>query len=203
VLESADSQKAVAALIEGETPKAPADTNLDSKIQAAIDAIANGRPETETVPLVSRLAVASVDAALQVAQKRAEAFSGAAKPLSQALDAIQRFLPSSTSAGPGRSISRDFTAARLRYEALRYDTEARLNQAIGNLYEVQVHLSNFTAERHRVRSQRFFYGMLLAQGGVVISTLAMAARQRNVLWSLAAAAGLAAIAFAIYVYLCV
>jgi hypothetical protein len=152
---------------------------------------------------VSKLSAASVEAALHASQQRAEAFSAAVKPLNQALESIDRLLSSRTSAGPGHSISRDFTAARLRYEALRYDTEARLNQAIGNLYEVQVHLSNFTAERHRVRSQRFFYGMLIAQGGVVISTLAMAARQRSVLWSLAAAAGLAAIAFAIYVYICV
>jgi hypothetical protein len=36
---------------------------------------------------------------------------------------------------------------------------------------------------------------------VIISTFAMAARQRNLLWSLAAAAGLIAIAFAVYVYL--
>jgi hypothetical protein len=43
--------------------------------------------------------------------------------------------------------------------------------------------------------------MLAAQLGVIVSTLAMAARQRNLLWGLAAAAGLLAIAFAIYVYL--
>ena len=43
--------------------------------------------------------------------------------------------------------------------------------------------------------------MLAAQLGVIVSTLAMAARQRNLLWALAAAAGLLAIAFAIYVYL--
>jgi hypothetical protein len=39
--------------------------------------------------------------------------------------------------------------------------------------------------------------------GVVISTLAMAARKRSLLWLLAAGAGLAAVAFAVYVYLCV
>jgi hypothetical protein len=43
--------------------------------------------------------------------------------------------------------------------------------------------------------------MLAAQLGVIVSTLAMAARKRNLLWSIAAAAGLVAIAFAIYVYL--
>jgi hypothetical protein len=36
---------------------------------------------------------------------------------------------------------------------------------------------------------------------VIIATFAIAARQRNLLWSIAAAAGLLAITFAIYVYL--
>jgi len=36
---------------------------------------------------------------------------------------------------------------------------------------------------------------------VIISTFAIAARQRSFLWAIAAAAGLAAIAFAAYVYL--
>jgi hypothetical protein len=43
--------------------------------------------------------------------------------------------------------------------------------------------------------------MLGAQTGVIISTLAMAAKNRNLLWSIAAAAGLVAIAFALYVFL--
>jgi hypothetical protein len=64
-----------------------------------------------------------------------------------------------------------------------------------------VRKNNISAERHHKRSQRFFYGMLAAQTGVIIATFAIAARKRNLLWSLAAAAGAAATAFAIYVYL--
>jgi hypothetical protein len=195
-------------LIEGcllgltaEVPNVPDAPALDPKLQAAIEAIANGRPDSEIVTLIAQLKAESVDAALHASQDRAQAFDAAVKPLSQTIDVLAKLLSTSPSAGTGKSISRDFTAARLRYAAQRYDAEARLNQAIGNLHEVQVHLSNFAAERHRVRSQRFFYGMLIAQAAVIVSTLAMAARQRNVLWSLAAAAGLVAIAFAIYVYL--
>jgi hypothetical protein len=43
--------------------------------------------------------------------------------------------------------------------------------------------------------------MLGAQLAVIIATFAIAARQRNFLWSIAAAAGTTAIAFAAYVYL--
>ena len=81
------------------------------------------------------------------------------------------------------------------------EVESRLNQAIAGFYELQVRKSNISAERHHHRSQRFFFGMLAAQLGVIVSTLAMAARQRNLLWSIAAVAGLLAIAFATYVYL--
>jgi hypothetical protein len=202
-LDSAAAQKALAALVESEPPKAPTSPPLDPNIQAAIDAIVNGRPDVETVPLVAKLTPSSVDAALRESQKRTQAFSDATRPITQSLETLQKLFSGSPSAGTNQSICRAFTAARLRYEAQRYDAEARLNQAIGNLHEVQVHVSNFSAERHRVRSLRFFIGMLIAQAAVIISTLAMAARQRNVLWTLAAVAGLVAIAFAFYVYLCV
>jgi hypothetical protein len=76
-----------------------------------------------------------------------------------------------------------------------------LNHSVASLYELQVRKTNLTAERHHRRSQRFFFGMLAAQTGVIVSTLAMAARRRNFLWTLAAVFGAAAVAFALYVYL--
>jgi hypothetical protein len=83
----------------------------------------------------------------------------------------------------------------------RYDNEARLNQVVGNIYELQVRKANASAERHHTRSDQFFYGMLIAQMGVIISTFAIAARQKNLLWSLAAAAGLLAVSMSAYVFL--
>jgi hypothetical protein len=89
----------------------------------------------------------------------------------------------------------------MNYHALRYDAEARVNQFIAELFELQVRSSNLAAERHHRRSSRFFYGMLAAQLGVIVSTLAMAAQRRNLLWSIAAAAGTVALAFTVYVLL--
>ena len=86
-------------------------------------------------------------------------------------------------------------------EAVPPSVTRDLNQTIANLYEVQVRKSNISAEHHHRRSQRFFFGMLAAQTGVIISTLAMAAKNRNLLWSIAAVAGLLAVAFAVYVFL--
>jgi hypothetical protein len=82
-----------------------------------------------------------------------------------------------------------------------YDAEAAMNRAVANLLEIQVRQSNLKAERHHRRSMRFFGGMLAAQAAVIVSTFAMAARKRNLLWSLAAAAGVGAIGFAAYVFL--
>ncbi len=96
---------------------------------------------------------------------------------------------------------RDVAFARIRYNAARYDAEARLNQAVANLLELQVRKANVSAERHHRRSGSFFLGMLGAQAAVIIATFAIAAQKRNFLWTVAAAAGLAAVVFAIYVYL--
>jgi hypothetical protein len=153
--------------------------------------------------------------ALRAARNQAQEFDAATKPINQAIDRLDAILarllvlhqkssladPSAADPLVGRV--RDFTAARLRYASLRYEIEARLNQTVANLLEVQVRQSNIAAEHHHRRSESFFYGMLGAQTGVIISTLAVAAKNRNVLWSIAAIAGLIAVAFAVYVFLCV
>jgi hypothetical protein len=131
---------------------------------------------------------------VRAGQADALAFDALVKPVSQAVDAMEK--PFAQTAR-----LRDFTAARWGFHAQRYDAEARLNQSIGGLYELQVRKSNLRAERHHRRSGRFFFGMLAAQMGVILSTLAMAASRRNLLWAIAAAAGTVAIAFAVYVYL--
>ncbi len=84
---------------------------------------------------------------------------------------------------------------------MRYDAEAKLNQDIANLLELQVRKANLSAERHHQRSGMFFFGMLVVQAAVIVATFALAARRKSVLWTLAAVAGIAAIVFTIYVYL--
>jgi hypothetical protein len=208
-LDSPPGQQVLSCLERGELPQAGAAPALAPNVKAALDAVENLAPEPEIVPLLAQVSVKTLDEALRAARDRAQAFDTATKPVNQTIDRLENLLVRQAaclqakppSPASGASLTRDFTAARLRYAALRYEVEARLNQAIANLYELQVRKSNISAERHHNRSQRFFFGMLGAQLGVIISTLAMAARQRNLLWSLAAAAGLLAIAFAIYVYL--
>ncbi|HUJ09989.1 MAG TPA: hypothetical protein VL171_08180 [Verrucomicrobiae bacterium] len=186
----------LAALTKGELPPMPPAPVLDPSIKTALVAVENQKPDEETAKLLMQVKDKTLAEAVQAAQDRAQAFDKATSPINQVIDQLDKSLTSGE-----KTISRDFTAARLRYTAARYDAEARLNQAIANLYELQVRRSNTEAERHHRRSQQFFFGMLTAQAAVIISTFSLAAQKRSLLWSLAAAAGAAAIAFAVYVYL--
>ncbi len=215
VLQSATGQKALALLGSGTVPKPSSGPALDEKIQAAMKGVETSSPDAELAPLVNKVNNKALDEALHSARDQAQEFDNTTKPINQSIDQLDTLLdklaisrqkpvsPGSNTGGadPFSALRRDFTAARLQYAASRYEVEAALNQTIANLYEVQVRKSNISAEHHHRRSQRFFYGMLGAQTGVIISTLAMAAKNRNLLWSIAAAAGLVAVAFALYVFL--
>ncbi len=175
-------------------PAPPTVSPLDASVKAALDAVAAGRPDTEVAPLIAKLNDQNLNDAVRAAVERSDAYTAAEQPGNKTVEQLE---DDST----GKPNHRDIVAARLRYTAQRYETEARLNQAIAYLYELQVRKSNLTAERHERRSQRFFFGMLAAQAAVIIATFALAARQKNLLWAVAAAAGAAAVGFAIYVYL--
>ena len=185
----------VAALAKNELPAAtPA--KFDDSLNAALTALEKSQPETEISAALVKVPDATLAAALIAAKDAAQAFDSATKPINKFSDQLDETLMTGD-----KNNFRDFSAARLRYTAARYDAEARLNQAVANIYELQVRKGNVSAEKHHRRSAKFFYGMLAAQMAVIISTFAIAARQRNFLWSVAAAAGAAAVSFSIYVYL--
>ena len=198
-LEQAGAEpKTLAALQQGRLPEIGPAPALDPNLKAALEAIDNSRPSVQVMPLIGQVKDQALDDALRAARDRVEALDAATQPVNQTIDQLENQL---SREGAGTQARRDFIAARLRYTAARYDAEARLNQVIANLYEVQVRRSNLAADRYHTRSQRFFYGMLGAQAAVIIATFSLAAQKRSLLWSLAAAAGAAAISFAIYVYL--
>jgi hypothetical protein len=188
---------ASAALLRGDLPPAPGLTASDTSLKSALEAVDRMKPEHEIRTLLGSVKAATVDEAIQAARDRAAGFDATVTPISRTVDRLEKAVAAS---GPAELV-RDVTAARLRYSAARYEVEARLNQAVANLYELQVRMSNMAAERHHRRSERFFFGMLAAQAAVITATFALAARQRSILWGLAAGAGLAAVAFAVYVYL--
>jgi hypothetical protein len=177
----------------------------DSRLQAALAALGTGRPEPEAMKALEEVKPATVEAALLTAQENSRGFDAVVSPVSQVLDTLDAHLAASLPAARDtlRPLARNFTAARLRYDAARYDAEARYNRAIAELHEMQVRLSNRSAARHHLRSQRFFFGMLGAQAAVILSSLGLAMQRRNVMWSFAALIGLAALGFGVYVYLCI
>src|SRR5215472_6937929 len=202
VVNSPNGQEASGYLQRGEVPRPSAAPSSDPKLQAALDGLENMKPDAEMTKLLAPIDDQTLETALRAAKDQTESLDKATQPINKAVDEMDALLSKQTGAsGGGSSAVRDFTGARLRYTAARYELEARLNQAIANLYELQVRKSNISAERHYARSQKFFFGMLGAQLGLIVSTFAIAARNRNLLWSFAAAVGLVAIAFALYVYL--
>jgi len=184
----------MAALTKCELPPAtPA--IFDDSVNAALAVVEASKPDDEILAALAKVKDTTLSASLASARDAANAFDNAAKPINKAVDKLDDTLVS----GDQRTF-RDFTAARLRYAAARYDAEARLNVAIGSVYELQVRKGNISAEHHHKRSQKFFFGMLAAQLAVIVSTFSIAARQKSFLWSLAAAAGMGAVSFAAYVY---
>ncbi len=205
-LSSAAGQQALTELQTGELPSSLVTApTVDANVQAALAALIAARPDADVLAMLGMVSEPTLAEALQQAEDAARSFDAATAPVNKAIELVEKLLTSEKSVrlasdAAMSALGRDFTAARLRATAVRYDAEARLNQTIANLRELQVRKSNTSAERHHHRSQRFFFGMLAAQMGVIIATFAMAAKQRNLLWSLAAGAGVIAATFAVYVY---
>jgi len=185
-----------AALVDGVLPPLPVAGETDGNINAALEALDAGRPENEIAATLAKVKEETLASALLAARERVNAFDATLKPVNAGIDQLEQAQVAS-----GIEATRDFTVARAHYTANRYDTEARLNQAIAVILELQVRKNNISAERHHARSQKFFFGMLAAQAAVIISTFSLAARKRSMLWSLSAIAGLTAVLFAVYVYL--
>ncbi|HEX2861924.1 MAG TPA: DUF4337 family protein [Lacunisphaera sp.] len=194
---AAAAQHALTFLVSARLPDAAPPTPPDPAMRAVLEAIESGLPDTELIPRLNAAKPELVSFALNTARAEVLAFDERLQSVIADGDRLGAAIEASGSA----SLRRDFARLRLNYSTMRYDAEAGLNRAVANLLEIQVRQSNLTAERHHRRSQRFFYGLLAAQTAVIIATFAIAARQRNLLWSLAAAAGLGAITFAAYVFL--
>ncbi|HYE60656.1 MAG TPA: DUF4337 family protein [Phycisphaerales bacterium] len=185
-------------------------------IRAAIAAIEGRKPESEIAPLVRAVPQADIEEAITVSQDNVAAFDEAIGPTNRALDTIRAALAAATAGANAQArrsptaestalrdqveqLASDFTAARLRYSARRYDLEASLNKDIAQLTEISVRKTNLLADHHKGRSQLFFIGMIIAQAAVIASTMALAVKKKSLLWGLATAAGLIAVGFGAYV----
>ncbi len=199
-LQSVTQETALLTLATGQLPDADPAGPMPPRILEARDAIDSAQADSEVAKLLSSISPADLESSLQSAKKNVRELDAVLRPVEATIREIEVAIAVKPPGG-NDPFTRDFIAARLDFAAQRYDLESRQNQVIAQLYELQVRQSNISAERHHRRSERFFYGMLVAQMGVIISTFSLAARQRSILWALGAAAGVSAIAFAAYVYL--
>jgi hypothetical protein len=188
------SPEVKAALEHGEVPALPKPPEFDPRVKAALNAMESQKSDAEILAALTNTTAKVLDDSIRMANDAAIAFDAETSPVNKAIDQAEKKFSSD------KNSSRDFAASRMRYTAARYDAESRLNQTIANLYELEVRRSNESADHHHQRSQRFFFGMLAAQLGVIVSTFAMAARAKNLLWSIAAGAGIIALGLAVWVY---
>jgi len=152
----------IAALTKDQVPEA-APAKFDDGVQAALEALEASKPEPEIATVLAKVKPAQLAESLVAAQAAAQAFDNATKSINKTSDKLDESL-----ATGDRRVFRDFSAGRLRYTSTRSDAEARLNQAIASVYELQVRQNNYSAEKHHRRSAKFFYGMLATQMAVII-----------------------------------
>jgi Domain of unknown function (DUF4337) len=224
-----DAAQAISGFVRGDVPTIQEKTIDDQGIKDSVAAVNSRVAENESERQAGQIDEDRLDQAVAIANDNAAAFDDAisrwdekVSRISEIFDAIAK--ETSTFERTARWVSDQvdenvfdkstvsvhelagqlnaaFSIARLRFNAARYDRDARYNQVLADLYEVRVRKESYLSERHRLRSKEFFYVMLGAQTGVTIATLSLAVRRRMVLWSIAVAAGLAAASFAAYVYL--
>lgn len=185
-------------------------SSIDPKIQEVIDAILANKSDIDLDKMAATIPTPMIEQAIARAYADAKASEQATEPVTRLIidrlyKAVQDINASDTdlpadSQSKLSALVRSFKIARLQYRAHRYNFEAGYNAAVAQLLEVQKHKSSFESEHHKLRSRRFFYGMLAAQIGVIAATMAVAVRQKSLIWSLATVAGMGAAIFGAYVY---
>jgi hypothetical protein len=189
----------------------------DESLRQAIDAAEGnarafelaGKPVNDILERLDRLIEAEVQQAASFHQAvvtldvvLADVPEGMTKALQQVRAAGDAVLRSDTAVrAAAEELSGIGRVARYDYNARRYYVDARFNQNAALLYEIEARRNSVRADRYRMRSRQFFYGMLFAQAGAAIASLSLAAHRKSWLWAIAGAAGIAAIAFSGYVYL--
>lgn len=208
--ESDDGRRQAAEWLAGKgPPPAKLPEVADANLLELLKAIREREPEADILKKSRMVPMAGISKTIDDAEKAVEhidkewdptvkaatRIAGAAVKLAAGLNPDAKDRPTVT------AHANSTQAALYEMEQRRYRAEATLNQGVGFLYEARVKISTAESDRHRERSKNFFYAMLAAQVGAVVSSLAMARKQKSALWLLAALAGLVAVVIGAYVYL--
>lgn len=216
-LVSPDWQSTVS-LLDGHLPAIIDQPIPSAQVQQVLTDVEKNQTESEMAPFLRQITNADIAEARRVADANLAAFDTAFEPVGTLLDKLHTVFTSesqlstdltrqpagtaSSAVQPAVSSAQsDVAAARLKYAALRYDREARYNAVTGQICELEVARAGVFSSRAQGRSALFFYCMLAAQAGVVLSSFSLAIHRKNPVWFLAAIAGAAAVMASSYVYL--
>jgi hypothetical protein len=164
----------------------------DPGLQKLLADIQARAPEAELLRQAGRISQATINAAIDDAERAVQQLDQEWDPLVKAAAKL---------AAGGKEPMPAAQAAGYELEQRRYRIEAGLNQGVGYLYEARVKVSAAESDKHQEKSRKFFYAMLAAQVGATVASLALARQQKSVLWAVAGGSGLVALAIGAYVYL--
>jgi hypothetical protein len=170
----------------------------DEAIIALRDGIDKREPESELLKLARKIKHHDINAALDDAEKKTKEYDDEWSPIIGAAAEIASYADGGKTDKDTRTARQ---AAGYDLEEKRYRAESRLNQGIGYLYEIRVKVSSAESDKHRRKSELFFYAMLAAQIGATISALSLARKTKSLLWVFAAMIGLASLGIGAYVFL--
>lgn len=196
-------QKAMAWLTEKGSkglPQARLPEVAEEKIPGLVEAIRARQPEAALLKLAAKVSHESINSAIDEAEKATEQIDRDWDPIIKAAARLTSEVSDKTVSPATRSAR---LAAGYDLEERRYRVESRLNQGIGNLYEVRVKVSTAESDKHRRKSENFFYSMLGAQIGATAASLGLARKRQPLMWLLAGFVGLLAIGYGGYVFLAI
>ena len=175
----------------------------EGPITDLLKAIREHKTEAEMLSVAAKVKQKEMNDALDAAEAWNESTDQVWSPIvDEAKKMIDGFVKQKmSSAGDGTASASAAHAMKYDLEARRYRAESFFNQQIGFLYEARVKVSTAVSDKHRNKSKNFFYAMLAAQVGATISSLALARKQKSVLWLFASFAGIVSIAVGAVVYL--
>ncbi|MBY0459161.1 MAG: hypothetical protein K2V38_17640 [Gemmataceae bacterium] len=169
----------------------------DPQIKELRDAIEARAPEQELLKKARSVDMVKINKAIDDAEKYTEQTDKEWSPILGLASAWVRAQEGAKADPPDAAKqAANATAAQAAgfdLEERRYRAESRMNQGIGFLYEIRVKVSSAESDKHRKKSEFLTYAMLVAQIGAVASSLALARKQKNVLWLFAAMVGLVAV----------
>jgi hypothetical protein len=194
----------------------------DDHLRAVCEAVGHRQTEAQTEAEVANIPHSRIAHALDTAEANAAAFDEACKPVTTALNAVDRQLtnlatelrklraepPSGTEQMAAleeasrtlKDTTTGLRAAKQDFTARRYARESTYNQQSAELLEMMARRNGYSADRHRSRSRNFFYAMLCAQAGVTVASFALARSRKSWFWGVAGMAGVIAVSFGAYVY---